>query len=294
MKHYKLLLVLAIAGCLNSGSGKPHKFIHEKSSKETFNSYDLSHPSRTWNLPEELKEISGQAWVDKDHLLAIEDFHPKLYLLRMDEPLTIEQTSSFKETTKEKFDIEDVAIVNNTVYALWSHGAIYKIADWRTNPKVKKLTTSLSKENNTECLCFDPVSHNLLIACKNETAGEDEKKSTRAIYEFNLANETLKPEPFLLIHKKDFLKVTDEKLQFFPSAIAVHPFTHDIYILSTKDNKCMARYNYQGKLLSLQFIDKDLMPQPEGICFSPQGTLYISTQGRHGKAAAIFEFAYSK
>ena len=97
-----------------------------------------------------------------------------------------------------------------------------------------------------------------------------------------------------MIHKKDFLKVIDEKLEFFPSAIAVHPFTHDIYILSTKDNKCMARYDYKGKLLSHQFIDKELMPQPEGICFSPEGTLYISTQGRHGKAAAIFEYVYTQ
>ena len=175
MKHFQLILAIVISGCLNSGSGKPHKVIHEKSAKKTINSYDLSHPSRTWSLPEELKEISGQAWVDNDHLLAIEDFHPKLYLLRMDDPATIKQTYFFKEPTTEKFDIEDVAIVNNTVYVLWSHGVIYKIADWRNNPKVQKLTTSLSKENNTEVLCFDPVSQNLLIACKNETDGEDEK-----------------------------------------------------------------------------------------------------------------------
>ena len=43
----------------------------------------------------------------------------------------------------------------------------------------------------------------------------------------------------MLIHKKDFKKETGEKLDFFPSAIAVHPVTHDVYILSTKDTKCM-------------------------------------------------------
>ena len=26
--------------------------------------YDLSHPSKKWTLPEDLKEISGQVWLD--------------------------------------------------------------------------------------------------------------------------------------------------------------------------------------------------------------------------------------
>src|SRR5205814_2369955 len=147
-------------------------------------SYDLKHPQKKWALADELKEISGQAWIDEKHLLAIEDLHPTLYLLRLDSTATIEKTSTFKDSSDKKFE-----------------------------------------------------------------------------------------------------KFTNEKLLFFPSAIAVHPITHDIYILSTKDNKCMAQYSYNGELKSLQFFDKDLLPQPEGICFAPDGTMYISTEGRHGEQA---------
>ena len=52
----------------------------------------------------------------------------------------------------------------------------------------------------------------------------------------------------------------------------------------------MAVFNREGSLLSFQFIDKDLMPQPEGICFSPEGKLYISSEGKKGDPGNLFEF----
>jgi uncharacterized protein YjiK len=191
-------------------------------------------------------------------------------------------------------DIEDVALVKNTVYALWSHGVLYKIKDWQGEPDTKKLETPLSKENNTEGLCYDPVSHDLLIACKNESDVSDQKKSTRSVFEFDLKADSLISEPFMLIRKKDFKKVADEKLEFFPSAIAVHPITHDVYILSTRETKCMAVYGYKGELKSFQIIDKDLLLQPEGICFAPDGTLFISSEGKHGIPPILMQFDAKK
>lgn len=252
--------------------------------------YDLSHPTKKWILPDALKEISGQVWIDKNHLLAIEDLHPILYLIKMGNKATIEKQIPFKKVSDKKTDIEDVALVKNTAYALWSHGILYKVKHWLSDPETKKLETPLSKENNTEGLCYDPVSHDLLIACKNESDVSDEKKSTRSIFEFDLKADTLISEPFMLIHKKDFKKVADEKLEFFPSAIAVHPITHDIYILSTKDSKCMAVYDYKGGLKSFEWINKDILLQPEGICFAPDGTLFISSEGKHGIPPVIMEF----
>ena len=98
-----------------------------------------------------------------------------------------------------------------------------KLLTGKSKPVVEKIKTSLNKENNTEGLCYDPVTQKLLIACKNESGVEGESKSTKAVYQFDMSTEKLIGQPFLLIHKKDFEKVTDEKLDFFPSAIAVHP-----------------------------------------------------------------------
>jgi uncharacterized protein YjiK len=292
MKSIFLRLITLLIFCWSCHSNdSKHDSDAKTATKANPSDYDLNKPEKKWELPDELLEISGITWINKTHLLAIEDLNPNLYLLKLDSNKTsIEKTIAFKEKSDEKFDVEDITLVNNTAYALWSHGNIYKIKNWNNKPEVEVIKTFLTKDNNTEGMCYDPVTHNLLIACKDESDISDEKKSTRAIYEFDLSGDSLKTEPFLLIHKNDIAKMTDENLKFFPSAIAVHPLTHDIYILSTKDTKCMAVFTHEGVLKSFQLIDKDLLPQPEGICFAPDGTLFISTEGRNDKPASILEF----
>ena len=258
--------------------------------------YDLSHPLKKWRLPEELLEISGNSFIDSNHLLVIEDLHPNLYVLNLkDTAGFIEKKIAFKEDASgKKFDVEDVVLVNNTAYALWSHGSIYKITNWQSKPEVKEIKTFLSKENNTEGICYDPVSKNLLIACKNNTAEGDEKKSTRGIYQFNISTDSVAETPFMLIHKKDFKEFTGEKESFYPSAIAVHPISHDVYILSTKETKCMAVFTHEGVLKNFQLIDRNILLQPEGMCFSPDGTLYISTEGKPGGSGFMYAFSMAK
>lgn len=295
---YAIVLFSFVSCATNTGSDKAGPVIVDVSSKKGDASspgkeytYELKNPTHTWKLPDQLVEVSGNTWVDNDHLILIEDMHPLLYLVKLDDKnATLEKTVKFKDEDKEKFDIEDVTLVDGVVYALWSHGTLFKINDWKGNPKVDEIETFLKKENNTEGLCYDPVTKKLLVACKDESGVSGEKKSTKAVYDFDMSNNTLNEQPFMLIHKGDFKELADEKLDFNPSAIAVHPVTHDIYLLSTRDNKCMAVYSHDGKLKAFQFIDKDLMPQPEGICFSPEGKLYISSEGKKGEAGNLFEF----
>ena len=296
MKNYVfniISLLVFIIGCnnnsdhINTTANENLSDISIDSSQENNDKtgfhYDLKNPKRTWDLPSDLVEVSGNTWVDKAHLLLIDDRHPNLYLIKIDDKKAVlEKTIPFAADEKDKFDIEDVTIVNGVVYALWSHGILFKINNWNSNPEIKEIPTPLSKKNNTEGLCYDPVTKSLLIACKYASGIEGEDKSTKAVYQFDMVTEKLEDKPFLIIHKEDFKKLTGHKLVFYPSAIAVHPVTHHIYLLSSRDNKFMAVFNRAGVLISFQFIDKDLMPQPEGICFSPEGKLYISSEGKNG------------
>jgi uncharacterized protein YjiK len=261
-----------------------------KKSISDFN-YDLKSPTQSWRLPPALVEVSGNTWVDKDHLILIEDIHPNLYLIKLDgKKAILEKEIPFQKNEKDKFDIEDVTLVDNIVYALWSHGILFKISNWKSAPDVQKMSTFLSKKNNAEGLCYDPVIKKLLIANKDDSGLKDEKKSTKAVYSFDMASQKLDADPFLVIKEKDFETVSGDKIKFNPSAIAVHPETNDIYILSTRDTKCMAVFSRDGKLKSFQLIDEDLMPQPEGICFSSGGVLYISSEGKKGEPGNLFQF----
>ena len=74
--------------------------------------YNLARPDKTWALPPQLKEISGNTWVDKDHLILIEDLNPNLYYVKIDEKnATLEKTIPFASTEKDKFDSEDVTYI---------------------------------------------------------------------------------------------------------------------------------------------------------------------------------------
>ncbi len=308
MIYYKYFLLCAAVGSLacNPKNSKTHKApvvvdlpqkkpsaVDTSGSNTSLHSYNynLKNPTHKWQLPAPLIEVSGNTWIDSNHLILIEDIHPNLYYIKLDDKnATLEKQVPFASQVKEKFDIEDVAVVNNTVYALWSHGTIFKINDWQTKPQVDKIKTFLTKENNTEGLCYDPVINELLIACKDESGLPNEKKSTKAVYVYDIKKDEVKNTPFLVIKKEDFESVAGQKIHFNPSAIAVHPVTHDVYMLSTRDTKCMAVFTHSGVLKSFQYINADLMPQPEGICFSPDGKLYISTEGKKGDPGNLFEF----
>ena len=289
--------MVLVAGLLfyNSCNNKPESKKEEESSKPVSllsTDYDLLKPVKRWAISDSLAEISGITFLKNERLIAIEDLHPILYELRLNDSTgAIITKHQFRETDKEKFDFEDLAAVGDTIYALWSHGAIFKITKQKNGFTSERTKTWLKKENNTEGLAFDPVSGNLLIACKDDAGLEDVKKSTKAIYEFDTKADSLKPDPFMLIKKSDFENVAGEKIDFYPAAIGIHPVSYDIFIISTKETKCIAQFSHDGKLKAFDYLEKEMLPQPEGICFDAKGNLYISTQARHGKPAFIYEFS---
>ncbi len=257
--------------------------------------YDFRHPIGKWALSDSLAEISGIKFFKNERLIAIEDMHPILYELKLkDSSGVIVDKLEFRQSDKEKFDFEDLAVAKDTIYALWSHGAIFKIVTKKKGIEAERTKTWLKKENNTEGLAYDPVTDNLLVACKDDAGLEDVKKTTRVVYEFDIQADSLKPDPFMLINKSDFENVAGEKVDFYPSAIAVHPVSHDIFIISTRETKCIAQFTHDGKLKAFDYFDKEMLPQPEGMCFDTKGNLYISTEARHGKPAYIYEFTLKK
>jgi hypothetical protein len=295
LTKYVFLSFIILSSCVNNNKDKKDNdkalVAGRAVAVSSAGTYDMSKPLNKWELPAQLNEISGIVKIDNNRILAIEDLHPTLYTLNLDNgKASIADTISFYETAKDKFDIEDVAVIGNDAYALWSHGSIFKITDWKKGKQVKEIETGLDKKNNTEGLAYDPVTGNLLIACKNESGLADEKKSARALYELDIKTEKLLEKPFLVIESKDLKAMSGDKVKFFPSGVAVNPATHDIYVISTKDTKCMAQFSHDGQLKSFTYLDKDLLEQPEGISFDPSGNLYISTEGKHGKPGYIYQF----
>ncbi len=83
-----------------------------------------------------------------------------------------------------------------------------------------------------------------------------------------------------------FFNISDGDVSFQPSAIAIHPITGNLYILASV-GKSLAVFSKQGKMLSLVRLNSKIHAQPEGICFSPDGTLYIVNEGKDGKGIIL-------
>jgi uncharacterized protein YjiK len=78
-------------------------------------------------------------------------------------------------------------------------------------------------------------------------------------------------------------QVTDDAngKDFRPSGIAVHPKTGQIFILAS-DGKKLLILSEQGQKEALVSLNPKIYRQPEGICFSPNGDLFISSEGKKG------------
>ena len=253
-----------------------------KSKEGVATNYQLNKPSSSWEMPKKLVEISGISILDFPHILCINDEEGKLYEYNL-ETKEVEDTYKFGKDG----DYEDLAINGNIVYVLKSNGTIYKIKNFKTDPKVETYNTFLSGKHDTEGLYFDKAGNRLLIACKEEVEIDGDDKNV--IYEFDLETNTLDKTPAFSIEKEDFT-FKKKKHHFAPSGLAIHPKTQTLYIISSV-GKLMVEMSQEGDILNKYSLDYSEFTQPEGIFFTDNGDLFISNEGKKGKGN-ILKFDY--
>jgi hypothetical protein len=120
---YLFRSLVLIGGLLfhNSCNNKPEAKKEEEPTPVSLRStdYDLLKPVKGWALSDSLAEISGITFLKGERLIAIEDLHPILYEIKLgDSTGSIINKLEFRETDKEKFDFEDLAVIGDTVYAV--------------------------------------------------------------------------------------------------------------------------------------------------------------------------------
>jgi uncharacterized protein YjiK len=245
--------------------------------------YDLANPSRSLVLPIELKEISGIAYYKKNQLACIEDEWGAIYLYDYSSNQIIARYNFAKAG-----DYEDITIVDTMVYALRSNGRIYRIKNLGLEKqKDKHYKTILSGRNDSEGICYDADRKALLIACKGSPrlSASHIPPDEKAIFAFDLDSKDILLPPaytldFMTIRNLTGTAINHEAFQ--PSGIAIHPQSGHIYLISSV-GKLLMVLDSGGQVLAIVPLKPRLFKQPEGICFSPEGTLFISNEGRNGK-----------
>jgi len=306
LKKVNLLILLALSvaftACSKNKKNKQSCFLSENYSHFP---YSINRPSNTYELESQLREISGLTYEKENKLLCVND--EQGYIFEYD---LMKRVVSRKIKFAKKGDFEGVELIGDEGVVLRSDGKLYFIGDVNNQlSESVKVKTGLSSKNNTEGLAYDPSTHSLLIACKGMPHFNSVYSDKRAIYRYSITDSILSRKPSILIDQGELetilnldaytkfsnkllkgLAPSKGNLTFQPSALAIHPISKNIYVIGSV-GKLLLVLNPQGELLAVNRLKRKIFPQPEGICFAPDGTLFISTEGKVSQGK-IYQFQY--
>ena len=237
--------------------------------------YAFDAPDAVVELPAELDEISGLSQMPSGRLGAVQDEDGILYEI---DPATGAITG--RQTFRGSGDYEGVEWVGDSVWILKSNGTLYDVHRGADGVSVESVEheTPLRGRNDTEGLGWD--GERLLIALKeNPGRGLDD---VRAIWAYDPATESLTEGPVALLDRER----VDGRASFKPSALAVHPDTGELYVLSSV-RKALAVLTPEGALRAVVPLPSARFRQPEGIVFLTDGTLFIANEAAGWRATLL-------
>ena len=235
--------------------------------------YTLAEPDARLRLDRRLREISGLTWLSNGHLGAVQDEDGDFFELDPETGRILSVRRFYNNG-----DYEGVEQVGATVWIVESDGDLYRYSG---SGEAEKLETGLERANDVEGLGYDASRNRLLLACK-ESPGAG-LAGVRAVYAYDLDAGRLTRQP---VYTLDREALDVGGATFKPSGLAVHPETHEVYILSGV-LKAVVVLTPEGERRAAISLPSHLYPQPEGIAFAPDGTLYISNEGAGGSATLL-------
>lgn len=237
----------------------------------------------TFKLDLKLKEISGLAWDPVDNeFFAHNDESGSLFVLDK-ENKAIAPPSPYKFAGKG--DYEDVAIYNGVPYVLRSDGMITKIIHDSAGVRgVEAGKINISGTNDFETMYADTSRKALIIVCKNCAMDSKLEVSAFAFYPDSSGFDN---NPIYRINADTIKKMSPHKTsKFQPSAAAIHPKLNKLFIISSAASQLVIA-DLNGNPEGVYQLGKKLFPQPEGLTFKNDGTMYISNEGVTSKGTIL-------
>jgi uncharacterized protein YjiK len=277
-------LILLIAGIIITifliYACQPKKKNQEEKQAEIFQNivlpYDFDNPSEKFVLPKSLKEISGLSFYKNNQLACVNDEQGKVFMYDFVKKEIVDKIPFGKDG-----DYEGIEVVGDEVFILKSNG------------KLKSFKIGLPFEREIDCsdpdvleyegLAYDPKTKNLLLAAKERVKDKDDKKM---IYAYDFDRKILFKN---IAIPEEQVKDKANGKQFKPSGIAISPQTGQIFIVAANGKKLLI-LSEDGRKEALISLNSKIFVQPEGICFTPNGDLFIASEGKDGDGY-ILKFA---
>ena len=247
--------------------------------------YKLTEPHR-YRVRESMQEISGIVLnPDERHIYSINDEQGKIFDVDVN-------TDKPYPTTKfgKSGDYEDLVNTNKGWFVLKSNGILFHVHDMFTD-SVSATEYKFSKKGKQEfeSVYVDTPSNSVIMICKD--CPEDKNESVSSAYRFRLDDLQFDKEAAYRLSVDDIERLAGLEINHFrPSAAAMHPIEHRLYIVSSI-NRLLVIASREGKIQEVYHLKHKLFQQPEGISFAPNGDMYISNEAGDG-VADILKFVY--
>lgn len=277
MLRLLLLLAVSLTAC-RSGDAPPRASVASPADTTALPGtvpYDLANPDGRFRLAPRLREISGLTWLSSGRLGAVQDEDGDIFELDPESGAIVREARFYGSG-----DYEGIAQVGDTVWVVESDGDLYPF-DGRS--EADKIDTGLKRSNDVEGLAYDAAQNRLLLALKGDPGNG--LRRVRAIYAYDLATGERSDEPAFTLDRD---RLDPGGAPFKPSGLAFHPTSGELYVLSAV-RRALVVLSPDGDLRAAVALPARLYPQPEGIAFAPDGTLFISSEG-DGIAGTLLRF----
>ena len=165
----------------------------KKNKQENTKAFDSSIKIvQKWDMPSDLKEISGIAYVGKNRFACVQDELGKIFIFN----------TATGEVEKEiqfagSGDYEGIAIVGETAYIMRADGKLFELKNYSSGkPSLVEHDTHLTAKQDVEGLCYDEKNNRLLLAIKGR---EPNSKNYKGIYAFDLSSKKIETAPAIKI-----------------------------------------------------------------------------------------------
>lgn len=289
--RFLLPFVLLFTGCATAQQGSGGKAIP----------FDLRKPTQVFELPANLTEISALTDVDPETIACVHDESAAIYLL---------STSTGRILDSAVFagpaDMEGLTRVGDEFFALRSDGLVYRLGDKAAGFVLRDTFRIALPNKNIEGLGFDERSGMVLISPKDLVKSSKEGKDERTIHAIDPQAISMSPRAVLrlslskleqeamakgIVIPRENKGKSKEKspLKLRYSSVAVHPSSGYYYLLSAVDRTLLV-VDRGGHLVDLVLLDRKLLPKAEGITFTSNGDLWLSSEGK-GRSPVLVRYA---
>ena len=230
-----------------------------------------------WELPMQLREISGLAMTSDHRLLAHNDEIGVIFELDYRDGSIVKEFQLADGGAPIADDFEGIAFAEGRIYLVSSSGRLYECLEGAAGESVlyRVHATGVGRECEIEGLAYDPDGRELLLMCKE--AQNPSLAGRLAMYRWSIDDKRVNSESPTVVSDRDYAAHIGAN-RYRPSGIERHPVSGNYFVVAARPG-AIAEIAPTGELMAAKWFTAEWHRQIEGVALATDGALIIADEG---------------